>query len=77
MDKYILNKNKQSSESGNDYEVHNESKSCEYLPDKKNRIDLGRHRSCHAAVRTARRKRPLWKQNINGCFYCSRPCHTT
>jgi hypothetical protein len=69
---FILNKNQQSN---GDHEVHNASTGCKYMPRPENQIELGQHLSCHGAVAYARQK---WRDaRINGCYYCSNPCHTT
>ncbi|WP_460313022.1 hypothetical protein [Aliiglaciecola aliphaticivorans] len=49
-------------------EVH--SAECTHLPS--NKTDLGSHLSCHSAVTAARR----YYSNVDGCYYCCRPCHT-
>jgi len=65
---YYVNKNAQ--ENG-DHEVHNSS--CSYLPDTQNLIYLGNFSNCADAVKEARN---IFSQS-NGCFYCSRDCHTS
>lgn len=69
---YYINKNRQSN---GDYEVH-ESK-CSFLPLPENRIYLGDFYTCLEAVSEAKRRFPDYKNNINGCFYCSKACHTS
>jgi len=69
MASYRLNLNQQSN---GDYEVHKDD--CNYYP-KQNYDDLGTFSSCTPAVDEAKRKH-LYKK-INGCKYCSEPCHTT
>lgn len=54
-----------------DHEVHQEG--CSFWPSAENRVMLGSHVDCHSAVRAARRH---YRQS-NGCFWCSRPCHTS
>lgn len=74
MDKYIINKKKQGSKSGKDYEVHNIDKKCEHLPNPENMIPLGLYKNCVLALNYAKRK---WSRNaheIDGCFYCT-SCH--
>lgn len=66
---YRLNLNRQAN---GDYEVHKDD--CNYYP-KQNYDDLGTFSSCEPAVAEARKKHP-YKQ-INGCYWCSKPCHTT
>ena len=64
--KYYVN---QHAQANGDHEVHVEG--CNYMPT--NRSYLGDFTNCADAVRTAKK---LYPQS-NGCFYCSRPCHTT
>jgi len=75
MAKYILNKRMQGSKSGKNFEVHNEE-TCGHLPDPVNRLDLGMHPDCHSAKAHAKSKYPKNAKDIDGCFYCSNPCHT-
>lgn len=65
--RYYVNKNAQSN---GDHEVHDAS--CTRCPEPSNRIYLGEFTSCAPAVREARKH----FTQVNGCFYCSRPCHT-
>ncbi len=67
MAHYYVNKNAQS---GGEHEVH--TLSCSYLPLEANRIYLGNFESCAPAVREARRH----YSNVDGCYWCSRACHT-
>ena len=64
---YYVNKNAQPN---GDHEVHREG--CAWLPDQTNRIFLGVFSTCAEAVSAARR----WYQQVNGCYHCSRECHT-
>lgn len=64
---YYVNKNAQSN---GDHEVHKYG--CRYLPHPSNRIYLGDFISCHSAVNEAKR----YYSQVNGCYYCSRDCHT-
>ena len=64
---YYVNKNAQAN---GDHEVHKER--CEYMPHPGNRIYLGDFSNCSDAVVEARNH----YQQVNGCFYCSRACHT-
>ena len=64
---YYLNKNAQAN---GDHEVHAEG--CVFLPHKENRIDLGLHSNCRSAVTEAKK----YRSQVNGCYYCSRECHT-
>ena len=68
MSSYYVNTNAQAN---GDHEVH--TTGCEYLPARENRIYLGEFTSCHQAVQEARK----YYSQVNGCYYCSRPCHTT
>ncbi len=68
MAKYYVNKNAQYN---GDHEVH--ASSCSWLPAPENRIYLGEHDSCHAAVREAKKH----YHQSNGCYYCCTPCHTS
>ena len=64
---YYVNANAQPNA---DHEIHREG--CQHLPNPENRIDLGLFESCHPAVAAARRH----YVQVNGCFWCSRECHT-
>ncbi len=68
MAMYYVNKNVQAN---GDHEVH--TTGCSFLPEKDNRIYLGDFPTCHGAVREAKKH---YAQS-NGCFYCSRDCHTS
>lgn len=68
MARYYVNKNAQSN---GDHEVHKSG--CSYMPEEHNRIYLGDFTSCHGAVSEAKKRYP----KSNGCYYCSRDCHTT
>ena len=46
---------------------------CEHLPDFDNQLSLGRHDVCDSAVAEAKR---LGYRTANGCYWCSRECHT-
>jgi hypothetical protein len=67
MAKYYVNKNAQPN---GDHEVH--LTECSFLPQAENRIYLGDFPSCAPAVREARKR----YSQVNGCYYCSNPCHT-
>lgn len=69
MVKYYLNKNRQLN---GDHEVH--KLGCTYFPIS-NYEYLGEFSSCTNAVVEAKRRYPNLK--INGCYYCSRYCHTS
>jgi hypothetical protein len=64
MDYYVNNQK----QSNGDNEVHRDG--CTYMP--QSRTYLGNFNSCHSAVAEARRR----GYNANGCYYCSRECHT-
>lgn len=66
--KYYVNKQAQNN---GDHEVHDEA--CSYLPAITNRIYLGEFYSCQSAVIEAAKH----YLKTNGCYYCSRTCHTS
>ena len=68
MTKYYVNKNAQKNR---DYEVHKTG--CEWFPNRENIEYLGDYKSCESAVFEAKRRR----YKANGCFYCSKDCHTS
>lgn len=65
--RYYVNKNAQAD---GDHEVH--TAGCSFLPEEANRLYLGEFSSCSPAVTEARKH----YRQVNGCFYCSRACHT-
>ena len=65
---YYVNDNPQSN---GDHEVH--TTGCSWLPNPENRTSLGSFTSCHMAVVKARQ----FHSKVNGCYYCSKACHTT
>jgi len=65
---YYVNKQPQSN---GDHEVHKSD--CSYMPGEENRMYLGSFTNCFDAVREAKKYYP----QSNGCYYCSRECHTT
>ncbi len=67
MPNYYVNKNAQTN---GDHEVHETG--CSYMPLDENRIYLGFFYNCADAVKEARK----YYNQVNGCYYCSRPCHT-
>ena len=67
MARYYVNKNAQDNR---DHEVHRWG--CEWMPSEENRLYLGDFSNCFDAVRKAKQH---YSQS-NGCFYCSRNCHT-
>jgi hypothetical protein len=66
MAKYYVNNKAQAN---GDHEVH--VTGCAYMPT--DRTYLGDFSTCAEAVRVAKNH---YKQ-VNGCFYCSKACHTT
>ena len=66
--KYYMNTNAQ--ENG-DNEVHEDG--CAWMPDPKNRKELGEFGSCEDAVEEAKKTYP---DTANGCVHCSKACHT-
>ena len=64
---YYVNDNAQDN---GDHEVHEEG--CSYLPQTPNRTYLGYFSNCSDAVKEAKKHH----DQVNGCFWCSRPCHT-
>lgn len=68
MARYYVNKNQQSN---GDHEVHREG--CLWLPDAGNRMYLGVFTSCFPAVAEAKK----YYRQVNGCYFCSRACHTS
>lgn len=69
---YVLNKNVQAN---GDYEVHNLSTGCSWMPKPENQINLGNYPSCREAVAYAKLK--FSNARINGCKYCCGACHTS
>jgi hypothetical protein len=67
MARYYVNKNAQSN---GDHEVHKPG--CSHMPNDENLLYLGTHDTCHPAVTEARKTYP----QSNGCYYCSKACHT-
>ncbi len=59
-----------SAQPNGDHEVH--TSSCSFLPGETNRTNLGDFTSCSPAVTAARR----FYTQCNGCYHCSRACHT-
>lgn len=62
--------NKQAQDNG-DHEVHKVG--CSFFPNSENRKYLGSFSNCHDAVREAKK----YYSQSNGCYYCSRECHTS
>ncbi|POA20957.1 hypothetical protein C1894_06315 [Pseudomonas sp. FW305-3-2-15-E-TSA2] len=72
MASFIVNRNVQAN---GDYEVHNTTTGCQFMPLPANQASLGNHLSCTGAVSAARVANPTLR--INGCYYCCNPCHTS
>ena len=70
MHSYCVNRN---SQSNGDHEVHDVTANCRYLPYPENQISMGNFYSCHGAVVEARK----YVDQVNGCYFCCNPCHTT
>lgn len=68
MASYYVNKIPQPN---GDHEVH--VSTCAYLPSPSNREYLGEHYSCRPAVAEAKKK----YRTANGCYWCSKECHTS
>lgn len=68
MAKYYVNEQKQSN---GDHEVH--TSDCRYLPSEANRKYLGEFSNCKDAVKEAKKS---YSQS-NGCYTCSKDCHTS
>jgi hypothetical protein len=68
MKKYYVNKKAQSN---GDHEVHHED--CIFLPSLENRKYLGLFFSCDGAVKEAKKE----YSKADGCYYCSKSCHTS
>jgi hypothetical protein len=64
---YYVNKNAQSN---GDHEVH--TTGCSFMPESDNRIYLGDFSTCGPAVKEAKKH----YTQVNGCYYCAKPCHT-
>ncbi|HET7436704.1 MAG TPA: hypothetical protein VFN10_18490 [Thermoanaerobaculia bacterium] len=56
-------------DSNNDHEVHKEP--CDKMPS--DRKYLGEFDNCQDAVKEAKKT----YTKVNGCYYCSRACHTS
>lgn len=68
MPKYYVNDN---SQTNGDHEVHQEG--CSWMPKQENSTYLGYHSTCKSAVQKAQ----VYYSQVNGCFYCSKECHTS
>ena len=67
MASYYVN---DSAQQNGDHEVHREG--CRFVPLPRNRTYLGQFGTCFPAVAQARR----YYRQVNGCYFCSRACHT-
>lgn len=67
MPSYYVNRSPQPN---GDHEVHVQS--CSWLPLDVNRHYLGEFTNCYGAVQEARK----YYSQVNGCYYCARPCNT-
>jgi hypothetical protein len=67
MYKYCVNKNPQPT---GEHEVH--TSLCAYKPLPENSIFLGEYPSCHGAIAKAKE----YFDEVDGCYFCSRECHT-
>ena len=67
MADYYVNKNAQPT---GEHEVH--TSTCPYLPNQNNRQYLGTFYNCKDAIAEAKK----YYSNVDGCFYCSKECHT-
>lgn len=56
------------------YEVHDKSHGCPFMPSIYNLIQLGEFKSCSEAIHKAKEQWPELK--ISGCYFCCTPCHT-
>ena len=65
---YYVNKQAQSN---GDHEVH--KLGCSFMPSVENQLYLGNYATCYEAVREAKK----YYYQSNGCYYCSRECHTS
>lgn len=73
MAQYVLNKNQQPN---GDFEVHNQTDGCGWLPAPESQVPLGTHHTCHSAITAAKAQLPQYSR-VNGCVHCSPACHTT
>lgn len=67
MARFYVNQNAQNN---GDHEVHEQG--CSFMPENANRTYLGDFGGCSAAVREAMKR----YNQVNGCYYCARGCHT-
>ena len=67
MSEYYVNKQAQPT---GEHEVHKSD--CEFLPSEENQLYLGSFNNCQEAIEEAKKH----YSNVDGCYYCSRECHT-
>ena len=67
MASYYVNK---SAQPNGDHEVHKAG--CSFLPGADQRIYLGDFARCQPALKKAGEH----YRDVNGCYYCSKECHT-
>ncbi len=67
MPQYLVNRN---TDNNGNHEVHETT--CNNLPDVPNRVALGHRSDCHAALKKAKD----YYDDVDGCYWCCRPCHT-
>jgi len=67
MPKFYVNKNRQRK---GEHEVHQTG--CKHMPEPENRKYLGVFASCRGAMVAAKNE----YDNVDGCFYCCKNCHT-
>lgn len=76
MPKYIINRNRQDSQSGGNNELHDETPgACIRLPNHENRREVGYYNNCRDAMTAAVNKYPEYRSTIDGCYYCCSDCH--
>lgn len=54
------------------HEVHGDD--CKHLPEPRNRTLIGYCLNCKDAIQRAKREYPF--KSFDGCYWCSRACHT-
>ena len=65
MDKYYVNNNPQPT---GEREVHKEG--CDHFPS--DNKYLGEYKKCQEAIQKAKE----YYENVDGCYWCTRECHT-
>jgi hypothetical protein len=63
----------QNAQSNGDHEVHELSVNCPFEPSAANQLALGYYTTCRGAVEAATK----YFDQVNGCYFCANPCHTT